>query len=302
MPSPSAASDPPARPTGFVARLRHSAAARPVLYAVGLVTLTIISGEMAAVLIRSAPAAWRHALTIVRNLATAGAMLALYAGMVRGLERRPVHELNIRRGAPLFGLGLVTGAGLMAAVYLILWALGAAALGPGAGLAGVGGGLAKAFGAAVFEELLFRGVLFGILEAATGTSVALLASAAVFGVLHGLNPGATVVSVLAIAVEAGLLLGLAYAVTGNLWAPIGLHLAWNFTEGNVFGARVSGAAETSSLIHSRLSGSDLITGGGFGPEASMISIAVCLTLSLVLGALTLRRGRWRAVRLRAQLP
>jgi phosphate/sulfate permease len=135
-------------------------------------------------------------------------------------------------------------------------------------------------------------VLFRILEQSFGTSVALVASALLFGFAHGINPGATLISDVAIVIEAGLLLGVAYALTRNLWLAIGIHTGWNFTEGSVFGASVSGTQGHGSLFHSTLTGSDLLSGGAFGPEASVIAIAVCGSAALILGVLVYRRGGW----------
>jgi hypothetical protein len=107
-----------------------------------------------------------------------------------------------------------------------------------------------------------------------------------------MNPGATLISDVAIVVEAGLLLGAAYALTRNLWLVIGIHAGWNFTEGSVFGVSVSGQPVTASLVHSVLKGPDLLTGGAFGPEASLIAVAVCGLAALILGVLVYRRGGW----------
>jgi membrane protease YdiL (CAAX protease family) len=175
----------------------------------------------------------------------------------------------------------------------VLWGLGHVAFATGTGLNGLGGGLAVAFAAAVLEELLLRAVLFRLLEEATGTTIAVIVSAIVFGLLHGLNPGATPLSTAAIAIEAGVLLALAYALTHNLWLAIGIHMAWNFTEGSVFGAAVSGGAQSQSLVRSVISGPDWLSGGAFGPEASIVSVAVCLLASLAIGTLIVRARGWR---------
>jgi uncharacterized protein len=288
--------------TGLATRVRHWALVRFLAYAAPLVALMIGSVILGKMLIPPAPSPWHHPLALMRLLMTAVAMLALYVGLVRWMERRAASELEGRTGAPLFGIGLLTGAGLMAIVYLILWATGVAAFRPGSGFTGLEGALATTLGAAVFEELLFRGVLFRILEETAGTAIALVASALVFGALHGINPGATLLSTGAIAVESGLLLALAYAAVRNLWLPIGMHLAWNFTEGSVLGAKVSGTAERISLFRSDLSGPTLFTGGGFGPEGSVVSMAVCLALSLVLMFFVVARGEWRPLTWRSSLP
>jgi len=78
------------------------------------------------------------------------------------------------------------------------------------------------------------------------------------------------------------LLGAAYALTGRLWLPIGLHLGWNFAEGSIFGMAVSGGSQKGSLITGELHGSNLLTGGVFGPEASIVAVVVCLTAAIVI--------------------
>ena len=88
--------------------------------------------------------------------------------------------------------------------------------------------------------MLFRGILFRFLEQFGGSWFALALTSALFGLGHILNPNASAFSSFAIAVEAGVLLGGAYMLTRSLWAPIGLHAAWNFTQGYIYDVPVSG--------------------------------------------------------------
>ncbi len=99
-------------------------------------------------------------------------------------------------------------------------------------------------GAAVTEELMFRGLLFRLVERGLGTYIALALSGAVFGAVHLLNQDATLVGGVAIAIEAGGMLAAAYAATRSLWLPIGLHFGWNFAESGIFGTEVSGNGDT----------------------------------------------------------
>jgi hypothetical protein len=147
---------------------------------------------------------------------------------------------------------------------------------------------------AAIEELLFRGVLFRLVEEWLGTWIALAISAALFGGAHFANPGATASSSIAIALEAGILLGAAYVVTRNLWFPIGLHFAWNFFEGPVFGTQVSGRSFLTDAVVSHVTGPRLLTGGSFGPEAGLFAIVTCLIAAVALLAVAARRGRFVA--------
>jgi uncharacterized protein len=157
--------------------------------------------------------------------------------------------------------------------------------------------VANAIESAVGEEIVFRGVVYRRLEERIGTTIALVVSAAAFGLVHAGNPGANWASTLAIALESGVLLALAYAATRSLWLPIGLHLGWNFTEGGIFGAAVSGG-QFSGLITATLAGPPLITGGAFGPEASLAALVVSLSASIALAWYAVRTGRWRPPRWR----
>jgi uncharacterized protein len=106
-----------------------------------------------------------------------------------------------------------------------------------------------------------------------------------------MNPHATIVSSLAIAIEAGVLLAVAYAATGRLWLPIGIHIGWNFTEGRIFGVPVSGFPAVPSLFRGTVSGPDFLTGGTFGLEASLLAVLVCSVAAALLIAYTLRAER-----------
>jgi membrane protease YdiL (CAAX protease family) len=144
-------------------------------------------------------------------------------------------------------------------------------------------------GAAVTEEMLFRGILFRWLEQFGGSWLALLLTSVMFGATHLGNPNATWIGAIGIAFEAGVMLGAAYMLTRSLWLPMGLHAAWNFTQGEVFDIPVSGT-EVHGLVDARLCCNPLLTGGGFGLEASLIAIAIATAFGLWLLWLAIRKG------------
>jgi membrane protease YdiL (CAAX protease family) len=146
------------------------------------------------------------------------------------------------------------------------------------------------------EEFTFRG--YQIRNLAEGfvcrrigprtvIAMAWLMTADLFGLAHAINPDATMMSSLNIMLTAGGLLGLAYVLTGELAIPIGIHLAWNFFEGPVYGFAVSGTHSEASLINLTQGGPKLWTGGDFGPEAGLLCTISC-TLALVLVAAWVR--------------
>jgi uncharacterized protein len=207
-------------------------------------------------------------------------VLATYIAASKWIERRAPSELEVSRLLPETTGGLAGGFALFAAVIGILWATGVYHSAGRGTLNGLASGFALALTAGIVEETLFRGLLFRLSSKLLGTWGALLFTATLFGAAHAFNPGATISSSLAIALEAGLLLGAAYAATQRLWLPIGLHIGWNFTEGSVFSMSVSGMTKSAGLFQGSLSGPRLLTGGQFGPEASIIAVVVCLAAAL----------------------
>ena len=149
----------------------------------------------------------------------------------------------------------------------------------------------------MLEELLFRGVLLRITEEMCGTAVAIIVSAAVFGLAHAANPGATPFTIFALTAELGILLSLAYVLTRNIWLAVGIHMAWNFMQGFIFGTEVSGSREPSSFFTTSMTGSDLFTGGSFGLEGSLATLIVGLAASAILVVLIARKRDWQAPRL-----
>ncbi|WP_078890186.1 CPBP family intramembrane glutamic endopeptidase [Streptomyces maremycinicus] len=224
------------------------------------------------------------------------AVLALmtYAAVVRLLEQRPVSELDPATAASGLRTGTLVGLGLFVATIAVIALLGGYGTEGGVVVGGVLTYLGMMAGVAVTEELLFRGIVFRLLEELTGTRGALAVSALLFGGLHLLNTGATVWGALAIAVEGGLLTGAAYVATRSLWLPIGVHFGWNFAESGLFGTTVSGNEDApAGLVHGVLSGPDALTGGGFGPEAGIAAILVCAVPTVLFLRAAGRRGHLR---------
>lgn len=235
--------------------------------------------------------------------------IALVAWLV---ERRPLAEAGLwgPRAPRELAAGFAVGAALISVVIGILALAGwyrVEGLGwatPAAQAGGLLRALALFLFVAVFEEALFRGIIFRTLEELLGSWVALLISAALFGAAHLANPAATAASAAAIALEAGLLLGAAYLLTRNLWLPIGIHWAWNLFEGPIYGTAVSGN-EMGSLLRSSTTGPETWTGGAFGPEAGLVAVILATLLGALLLEQAIRRGRivtpdWLRRRSRAQ--
>jgi uncharacterized protein len=215
------------------------------------------------------------------------AAVAAYWAYVRWYEKREATELRLQ---PLrLALGVASGVVLVGLPIAILFALGAYELvlfrGFSSALVGVAGVIVIA---AVLEELVYRGLLFRVLERAWGTGVALAVQAIVFAVLHLANVeqgnAADVMAMLVSVTLLGLLWAGLFVLTRNLWVVAANHAAWNFTI-LLSGVPLSGIEDWRALapIESRYAGPDWLTGGMFGPENSllvMVSIAVAVVLLL----------------------
>jgi CAAX protease family protein len=284
----------PAPANGWLDSARRASWVRLPVFFAALLAADIGAQFGRAWAIHHAPPGGRDWASLGAALLLAAALMGLYVALVRALERRAPHELAPRPLQAIAGIAL--GLMLFSSVFGLLHVMGVAQWQGLSVRFDAIPMLSAAILAAVGEELAFRGGLFRILEESFGTATALAISAALFGLLHALNPGATILSTVAIALEAGVLLGAAYALTRNLWLPMGLHLGWNFTEGGIFGVSVSGGSAIKGFFSVSLAGHPVLTGGKFGPEASVIAIVVCLALAIVLLALTVRSDRWLPMR------
>lgn len=205
----------------------------------------------------------------------------VYAALVRFAERRDPDEIALRPLLRELATGLAIGLGMFALVFAILRLRGVYTLAPG-NWDDWPNDILKTIATGLREELLIRLVLFRLVWRAFGLWPALLASAALFGMAHLFNPNATWVAAGAIAIEAGLMLAAFYMLSGRIWLSVGVHAAWNFAQGSVFGARVSGMPEQGSLfVSGPVAGSpDWLSGGNFGPEASLPALLVGLAIFL----------------------
>lgn len=220
--------------------------------------------------------------------------LAAYVGLVRLAEDRRPSELALRPAPRELASGLLLGGLMMAATILLLHLAGAIVL-VSRPIGYVGDAVALAFQSGVVEEILLRLVVLRLLWRAFGPWAALAFSAALFGALHLANPHSSLFAALAIAVEAGMMLGAFYILTGRLWMSIGVHAGWNFTQGWLFGAAVSGTDDFAGgpLDLAPSPGvPEWVSGGGFGPEASLAGLLVGTAVGLVTLRLAWRRGRF----------
>ncbi|MFI5845162.1 lysostaphin resistance A-like protein [Catenuloplanes sp. NPDC051500] len=231
-------------------------------------------------------------LAVVTGLVTGGLTLLAYRVIVGWLEQRPVTEAEPATLLPGVGRGTLAGIGLFTLTIVVIALLGGYRIGGWGSFGAMVATFGLMCGVAVVEEILLRGIVFRILEQWAGTAIALAVSGLIFGALHLFNDGATIWGALAIAAEAGIMLGAAYVATRSLWLPIGLHLGWNFAELGLFGSTVSGSSlKDGGLVRGLATGHDAISGGAFGPEASIVAVTAGVAVSVVLLRRAAKAGR-----------
>jgi membrane protease YdiL (CAAX protease family) len=151
----------------------------------------------------------------------------------------------------------------------------------------------------IFEELFSRGYQLrnlaeGLNYHYLGSQWALIGgwslSSLIFGLLHAANPNASIISTVNIVI-AGLFLGLGYILTGELAIPIGIHITWNFFQGNVYGFPVSGTTPIVTFISIQQGGPEILTGAAFGPEAGILGL-----LAMVIGSMMTILWVWKNYR------
>ena len=229
-------------------------------------------------------------IAIAVTIAMAALGFAYYAAFVRLIERRPVSEFALPQMPRELGIGVLVGAGLYTCCVLVLMVLGVYRIEGLNPISFMIPAVAMALSSGVFEELVFRGALFRIVEEWLGSWISLVVSSFVFGFVHLLNPAATLTGALFISVEAGLLLAAAYMVTRRLWMSMAFHMSWNYTQSAVFSGIVSGGVSEPGLIKPIIQGPDFLTGGSFGLEASMVAFVFCTGAGIVLLIMAVRRG------------
>ena len=227
---------------------------------------------------------------LVQAAISIGLIWAAYKLIIRHLGEHPRDDLPLVEAPKGLGLGLVFG------FLLFTLVVGVAAIADVYNIIGKGGTsdlvsalIATAILPGFMEEVLFRGILFRWLEEFGGSWLALALTSAFFGASHLMNPNASLIAAFGIAVEAGVLLGGAYMLTRNLWMAIGLHAAWNFTQGEIFDVPVSGI-DQHGLVDAQLSGPQILSGGAFGLEASLIAMIIATAAGVALVVLAVRQG------------
>ncbi|MBN1211551.1 MAG: CPBP family intramembrane metalloprotease [candidate division Zixibacteria bacterium] len=197
-----------------------------------------------------------------------------YRLFIKYIERRPAFELSTKKALPEFGAGVAVGGTLILLMVIPMAVLGYYKIsGFDSGWWLLNGVFRLSLGAFI-EEMVFRLILFRLLEEMTGSWLAVILTSLFFGFAHLGNENATIWSSAAIAIQDLLIVG-TFMYTRRLWMVWGLHFGWNYVQDSVFGMPNSGMTEMPSWIKPTVTGPEWFTGGAFGVEASYLLVLFC---------------------------
>ena len=213
-----------------------------------------------------------------------------YRYYAKWVEKRPAWELSGRQAVREAGFGLGLGAGLVGLGLVSILLLGEYRV-VGTQPWVVLFHALFVFGMLAFmEDLLYRVVLFRLLEEWLGTWISVVVVAVVFGLAHLVHEEATAVSTLAIALQDLILAG-AFILTRRIWLCWGIHWGWNFAQDGVLGMPNSGVTYLPSWIIPEVSGPTWLTGGSIGIELSVLGVVLSIAVGVVLLKLAWDRGQ-----------
>jgi membrane protease YdiL (CAAX protease family) len=236
-------------------------------------------------------AAWRSALSALSAAIPLVSVVLVTDAFCVAVDHRPFWSLGLQWNARSFGF-FASAAVIACTIVSLLFVIGCRigwfrvqrSMISKSQAPAFCGGASDFLLAAVFEEITMRGYVFLVLEQSWGVVAAIVGSAAIFSIFHLVkHPRMPLIFTLN-AFFFGLVTGLARAVTGGLWAPIGLHFGWNMAMGPVFGLPCSGRNYDDGLVCCHVDGPEWVTGGLYSPDAGVLGTAA---LVLATAALTL---------------
>lgn len=230
---------------------------------------------------------WRN---LIKGIIASALVLYVYLVYYRKVEKRGITELTGNGLLKNISLGVLIGTLVQSLTLVTIYLFGGLEIISVNPLSFIITPFVIALSVATFEEILLRGIIFRIAEEKLGSWISLLLSALIFGAVHLMNPDSSLISSICTGLV-GFVLGAAYIYSRSLWFPIAIHFSWNFVQSGVFGAITSGNEKTSSLFTTNISGSELITGGSFGPEGTIQATLFWLTVAIIATFVIVRENK-----------
>lgn len=227
----------------------------------------------------------------IKNYISSTIMVFSYFFLFRFYERREITELSIKKIPKEFAGGLALGFSMISLAILILFLLGYYKAFSISNSSYMLEPFSFLFTAAVFEEVFYRLIVYRVIEEWLGTWWALVLMTVVFATPHFFNPNISPLAVLAMLVFS-ITTGVIYTYSKSLWLPFAFHLGWNFAQ-PFYGSNLSGLEDIGSIIKSKFTGPEWLTGSKFGIEDSILSILFLAGLSVILLYVCFKKGKIR---------
>jgi len=250
----------------------------------------VIIGQQIAVKLLGLTSLDKEYRNLLKGLFVSVSCIFSYILFFKKYDKRTVTEFSSNGIFKNLSIGVLIGFVLQSLTILVMYLNGSYSIVAVNPVSFILLPLTVMFTVAIIEEILVRGIIFRIVEEKLGSYISLTISSVLFGALHLVNPNGTLISGICIT-TAGFMLGAAFIYSRNLWFPIALHFAWNFTQSGIFGAITSGNEKTSSLLVAKIQGAEIITGGEFGPEGSIQAVLFCAVGAIVLLALSHKENK-----------
>lgn len=270
-------------------KIFNSSATKMLLALLIFIIVVVIGQQIASKLLSLTPFD-KNVRNLLKGFFVSSACILSYILFFKNFEKRQITEFSSKGLVQNLAIGTLLGFVMQSLTILIIYLTGNYSVLSVNPVSFILIPFALMFTVAIIEEVLVRGIIFRIIEEKLGSYIALTISSLLFGILHLGNAHSTILSSICIT-TAGFLFGAIFIYSRNLWVPIALHFAWNFTQSGIFGAITSGNEKTNSLLEAKIQGPTFITGGEFGPEGSIQAIIICLIATVILLVLNAKQKK-----------
>jgi len=229
---------------------------------------------------------------IMESSASIAMALTSYILLFRFYENRRIAELSLSGWGKDAFTGFSTGFTLQSMIVLVIYLANGYTVLKVNHFSVILPTFFEALTAGFVAEILIRGIFFRLTEEKLGTTLTLIISGLSFAILHAGSKGASIFSIISTAIQAGVLPAAAFVYTRRLWVPIFLHFAWDLAEPGIYGGINPGISRQGTLLTSRISGPEILTGGQTGPGSSIQSIIFCASVSILFLSLAIRARKW----------
>ena len=243
--------------------------------------VSILANLSGLEIIKSLEEPYYSLLRYLRDIILFILFLLAYRSYTHYIENRKAIEFNTRSFIPEIGLGFFISMGVVCFMIILMMLLGYYRIESFNSPEVFADRTVVYIMGSFTEELLFRVILFKLVEEFAGSWIGIVVQGLVFGFAHIGNENATIWTSLSLVISDTILFGAAYMLTRRIWLIWGMHFSWNFFQEGIFGMPNSGY-QRDGLIKPIINGPEWVTGGKFGIEASIISILILFILGLLM--------------------